>query len=80
MPTTNITEGHRSAFKAHTSGHHDNFILFTCFLNGRPADAIIAVTAHQPDGKDGETDFHIKPPFVSLVSGNVLTDNDGHGP
>ena len=29
MPTTNITEGHRNAFEALSSGHHDDFVLFT---------------------------------------------------
>ena len=30
-----------------------------------------------PDGKDDETEFQIKPLFVSLVDGLVLTDHDG---
>ena len=39
------------------------------------ATAIVAVTALLPDDKDGETEFHIKPLFVSVVDGRVLTDH-----
>ena len=46
-------------------------------LNDQPAAAIVAVTAHQSDDKDGETEFHVKPLFVSIVDGLVLTDHDG---
>ena len=77
VPATNITEEHRTAFEALTSGDYDNFRLFICFLNGQPAAVIAAVTAHLPDGKDGETEFHIKPLFVSIAEGLVLTDHDG---
>ena len=77
MPATNVTGDHRNAFEALTSGHNDNFALFSCFLNGQPAAAIVAVTAHQPDDTDGETEFHIKPLFVSTVDGLVLSDHDG---
>ena len=61
MRATNITEEHPSAFEALTSGDYDNFALFSCLLNGQRASAIVAVTAHRPDDKDGETKFHIKP-------------------
>ena len=71
MPATNITEEHRTALEALTSGEYDKFALFSCFLNGQPAAAIVAVTAHLPDDKDGESEFHIKPLFVSIVDGLV---------
>ena len=77
MPTNNITEEHRNAFEALTSGHYDNFSLFSYFLNDQPAAAIVAVTAHQSDDKGGETEFHGKPRFVSIVDGLALTDHDG---
>ena len=76
-PATNITEEHPNAFEALTSVHYDNFALFSCLLNGQRAAAIVAVTAHQADDKDGETEFHIKPLFVSIVDGLVLTDHGG---
>jgi len=41
--TTNITDTHRDAFDALTSGRFDNFALFSCFANGEPAVAIVAV-------------------------------------
>ena len=31
---TNITEDHRRAFKALTSGQYDDFCLFSCYANG----------------------------------------------
>ena len=77
MPATNITEEHRNAFEALTSGDYDNFALFSCFLSGQPTAAIVSVTAHQSDDKDGETEFHTQPLFVSIVDGLVLTDHDG---
>ena len=42
--TTNITPAHRAAFEALTSGHYDSFALFSCFVNGEPAAAIVAIT------------------------------------
>ena len=42
--TTNITEDHRRAFEALTTGKAGNFCLFSYFLSGRPAAAIAAVT------------------------------------
>ena len=41
---TNIIEEHRRAFEALTSGRHENFSLFSCFVGGTPAAAIVAVT------------------------------------
>ena len=53
--STNITEEHRRAFEALTSGDHDNFALFSCFCNHQPAAAIIAVnecaSAEETGGK-----------------------------
>ena len=46
--TTNITQSHRHAFQAMLSGEYDNFALFSCFVNGAPAAAIVAVN------RDGE--------------------------
>ena len=77
MPATNITEEHRNAFEALISGHYDNFALSSCSLNDQPAAAIVAVAAHRPDDKDCETEFHIKPLFISIVHGVVLTDHNG---
>ena len=34
--TTNITEEHRRAFQALTSGEHGNFALFSVFDDGEP--------------------------------------------
>ena len=68
--SSNITPGHRSAFEALISGRFDNFALFSCFLNGEPAAAIVAVNSDD----DG---FAITPLFVCVTPGMVLTDHDG---
>jgi hypothetical protein len=70
---TNITDPHREAFEALTSGEHDNFALFSCFVGGEPASAIVAVN------RDGE-DYVITPLFVSVTPGMGLADHDGVRP
>ena len=45
---TNITEAHRHAFKALTSGTYNNFALFSCHVDGSPAAAIVAVNECHP--------------------------------
>jgi hypothetical protein len=71
--TTNITKEHRAAFEALISADYGNFALFSCFVDGEPAAAIVAVNR---DGEDGE-DYTISPLFVALTPGMVLTDHDG---
>ncbi|MEJ5219849.1 MULTISPECIES: hypothetical protein [Rhodobacterales] len=71
--STNIHPEHISAFEALTSGEHDNFALFSCFLDGEPAVAIVAVTP--PEIEDGE--YQVTPLFVGVTEGIVLTDHDG---
>ncbi len=68
--TTNITAEHRSAFEALSSGSFNNFALFSCFVNGEPAAAIVAVN------RDGE-EYAITPLFVSVTASLQLTDHDG---
>ena len=48
MPVTNITEEHRRAFDALTSGRFDNFCLVSCFVDGEATAAIAAVTVSPP--------------------------------
>ena len=40
---TNITEEHRCAFQALTSGDDNNLALFSGFVDGEPGAAIVAV-------------------------------------
>lgn len=68
---TNITAEHRAVFEALTSGRFDNFALFSCFVEGEPAAAIVSVN------RDGE-EYIISPLFVALTPGMTLTDHDGH--
>lgn len=67
---TNITAGRRAAFEALLSGDYRNFALFSCFVNGEPGAAIVAVNR---DG-DGHA---ITPLFVSVTPSLTLTDHDG---
>lgn len=71
--STNIRPEHISAFEALTSGDHDNFALFSCYLDGKPAVAIVAV--NRPEGARGE--YEITPLFVSITENMVLTDHEG---
>ena len=69
--TTNITADHRAAFEALTSGDYANFALFSCFVNGEPAAAIVAIN------RDGD-DYTMRPLFVSITPSIILTDHDGN--
>lgn len=71
--TTNITTRHREAFDALTSGQYSNFALFSCFVNGEPAAAIIAVD-------DRGEQVNLLPLFVSVTPGMMLADHDGVQP
>jgi hypothetical protein len=62
-----------SAFEALTSGAYGNFALLSCFVDGHPAAAIIAVN------RQGET-FTLTPPFVSVTGAMVPTDHAGQAP
>jgi hypothetical protein len=68
--TTNITADHRATFEALTSGDYANFTLFSCFVNGEPAAAIVAVN------RDGDG-YAVTPLFVSVTPSLTLTDHDG---
>ena len=67
---TNITEEHRKAFAALTSGGYGNFALFSCFVDGEPSAAIVAV-------QESEEGFLIQPLFVAVTEAMDLTDHDG---
>jgi hypothetical protein len=71
--STNITKEHRAAFEALTSGDYRNFALFSCFVNGEPAAAIVAVN------EEGER-YNLTPLFVSATPSLRLTDHDGRMP
>jgi hypothetical protein len=68
--TTNITADHQAVFEALSSGDYRNFALFSCFVKGEPAAAIVAVN------RDGDG-YTITPLFVSITPSLVLTDHDG---
>lgn len=68
--TTNITAKHRAAFEALSSGEFGNFALFSCFVNGEPAAAIVSVN------RDG-AEYVITPLFVSVTASLQMTDHDG---
>jgi hypothetical protein len=68
--STNITRTHRDAFEALTSGRYNNFALFSCFVGGEPAVAIVTVNEDGPG-------YVVQPLFVSVTPGMALTDHDG---
>ena len=72
--TTNITEEHRRAFEALTSGKFDNFCLFSCTANGHPA---ATVTVQPSSDRTGEDEYLIAPLSVSMGTGIALLDHDG---
>ena len=71
--TTNITAAHREAFEALRDGSIQNFALFSCFVNGEPAAAIVAL-------KQSGDEYTITPIFVSVTEAMNLTDHDGRKP
>ena len=68
--TTNITDAHRQAFEALTRGDYGNFALFSCFVDGQPSAAIVAIS-------DAGSEYALSPLFVAPTPGMVLTDHDG---
>ncbi len=72
-PTTHITAAHQEVFNALTSGEYNNFALFSCYVDGEPAAAIVAIN------QDGE-EYQITPLFVSVTDTMQLTDHDGAAP
>ena len=70
---TNITLEHREVFTALTSGEFSNFALFSCFVDGEPAAAIVAVN------RAGD-DYQITPLFVSVTASMALTDHNHLAP
>lgn len=70
---TNITADIREQFDALVSGDYSNFALFSCYVDGEPSAAIVAVSEDQ-----GEYTVH--PLFVAVTPGMMLTDHDGEEP
>lgn len=71
--TTHITDRHRHAFDALASGKYNNFALFSCFVDGQPAVAIVTVN-------EGGPGYLVQPLFVSVTEKMVVTDHDGVSP
>ena len=73
---THITDEHKAAFKALTSGEYDNFMLFSCLIDGAPGAAIVAVNPCPP-ADDAAPEVALRPLFVSVTPAMKLTDHDG---
>ena len=71
-PGTNITAAHKEMFEACKTA--PNLALFSCFVDGQPSSAIVAVVPTE------EGDFHIQPLFVTINEYMVITDHDGKRP
>ena len=74
---THITEEHRRAFEALTSGLCHNFALFSCFVGDSRAAAIVSVNRSPSVDDGGEPEYVISPLFVSLTPAMTITDHDG---
>jgi len=72
-PGTNITLDHKAMFEALRDPGIGNLALYSCFVDGRPASAIVAIA-----GPDADDRVKIAPLFVSVTPDMVLTDHDGH--
>lgn len=70
---TNITASHREAFEALRDGSFQNFALFSCFVNGQPASAIVEIV-------ENAGEYEVTPLFVSVTDAMILTDHDGRIP
>jgi hypothetical protein len=75
MTRTNTTTADREAFDALVSGEYENFCLFSCFVNGKPASAICAI---DEDGCD-EGEMNVTPLFVTVTDDMIITDHEGRG-
>lgn len=75
--STNITEQHRHAFEALTSGRYDNFALFSVFVDGSPGAAIVAVNPRPPAEEGAEAEYAVQPLFVSVTPAMTITNHDG---
>jgi Protein of unknown function (DUF2958) len=71
--TTNITATHRKVFEAMRDSSYTNFALFSCFVNGESAAAIVTIN------RVGEQ-YTIAPLFVSVTRSMILTDHQGRIP
>ena len=75
--STNLTDEHRRAFQALTSGDYDNFGLFSCFIDGSPGAAIVAVNECPATEEGRQTEYAVLPLFVSVTAAMTITDHDG---
>ena len=75
--TTHITEEHRRAFEALTSGAYSNFALFSVFIDGAPGAALVAVDESTRGEEGGESEYELLPLFVSPTSGMTIAVHDG---
>ena len=75
--STNINAQHRHAFQALVSGEYDNFALFSCFVDGSPGAAIVAVNPCPPAEDGAEPEYAVQPLFVSVTPAMTITDHDG---
>ena len=75
--STNITPDHRRAFQAFASGEYANFARFSCFIDGSPGAAIVAVNLYPPAEKGEGPEFMVRPLFVSITPTMTIADHDG---
>ena len=80
MPDTNLTEDCKRAFAALRSDDAANFCPFSCFVNGEPAAAVLAVTPLASDTGDADRGYRVHPLLVSVTPGMRLAGHGGREP
>lgn len=68
---THITPELQTIFEGLRDPRYTNFALFSCFVNGDPAVASVAINT------ENSTKVTITPLFVSVTDAMVLTDHNG---
>lgn len=66
---TNIAPWHRKSFSLLANGR-GQFALFSCYVNGEPTAAIVAINRH-------DREYIIRPLFVAVTDGMNVVDHDG---
>jgi len=71
QPDTNIGQEHKDYLEI-IQQRPDSLCLFSCFIDGEPGVALCCVD-FTPDRM-----VNVRPMFVSIPAGTVLTDHDGN--
>ncbi|MDE2932744.1 MAG: hypothetical protein OXS47_02600 [Chloroflexota bacterium] len=74
---TNITDQHRETFDALTAGENGDYCLVSCFVDGEPAAAIVALSLGPPTPEHPDGELIFTPFFVTPTPGMTFDIDDG---